>query len=792
MNSMCFVLNQLDVESHPFALNEICKTLCSTDMGILKRVEFNRLNIDFETGDETSPDDTSVEDCLSRSIIFNQKLLPDLSSRYAVEKLQYNKLVSKLIDYEVENMPRSLFLGSSSKSSPALQKSSSNYQDSPQFCNSLIYETFAGQKFDSFDSIILFFRTRFLPIIPAVNNLHWYVRPHFPGILFNSVERLISGIEDSTFKNKLLDYKFLMESFRISPTPQAFANTLLVISSIMKVLYESQLISETSLNSNWISFLCNDFIRDEKLKTLILNDEVLSSVAISCNILSSCSNVIDSSLSKLMKTLILSDHKGRDGPSVYYALEAFSRIEPNVLESILRDKNTSSSRRKLISTLSLIRIGYEDLSFVILNEKLDQISKHTGVLASKFKFSFSIDKGTLEDIPDFKGILALSLSLLSPQELKEKSKDRSFNSGNIPSSLKYDSILAYMFGSGLNIGSFEFEDLEELAKIEAATKDIKCLSLIHFVKRKCGSELGLKDDISLSRFDPKQSWLQNICAQPGEQKYSILKDCKILPRIDWGNVPLSAFDFILKHTLSITPITQNVYINPSLLKNFSEYVFSFIENDSLTDISLTMILNIIKNTPDERSFSVASKLFIKLIENNDADLLATAFENLNPSSLKFFDFIEFNRLKPKLATKFSKIILELAQTCSFNTELLYVIDVDKVSDTFSFIKSVIEKDDFEHRLDYVIEFLNHAERKNSKIETLLNMMDLMFVKQSNLIEFPRLTLLIDKYCENPFDHIPFDSHTVERFRLRMNLIPENVKSRLNLFFDFHENDKKPF
>lgn len=793
------LLENLVDEMDPFALDQICDSLTKFDAEILRKVEVKLLCPEPTFDQEGNVKEVPIEDILSKSSIFNPSKLYELSKRYDVPSQSYKNLWTKLIDYEVETMPRTKFLGSNEKSS-SVPEARTKFISNPSFCNGLLFETFVETEFSSTEHVLKCVKSRLMPLVPSINSLMWYVRPYLPSILLEAVDKIMKQIDDQRVKKQLSEYEYLLVNLKTGTTPQNTSTLLMVISAIMKSLFMNQNISENFLYSNWIAVLTKKLSEITEFKALLGNEEFLASLAISCNILSGCSLNIDTALFGLLDTMILNSPKVRDGVAVYCSIEAGSKLNFERIEIILNDKSASSKRR-LISGLAALRMGRCFNEKLMLPDKPDDISLLLEIIFTKEGRSQNC-KTTFSDPLEFKGLISYVQSLISPEELREKSKQRAFDNGSVPAALKYDAIFAHLLGSGMSLTALAFEnsDIIDLNSIQNSTKDSKCLALLQMISRSSSTdnEIGSSNS-GLERFD-KFSWLKFIGSMKSNFKYEILSYCKLLPRIAWSPVPISNFDLVLKHVLSITPITKVPYINPSLLSCFLENAFEVTKTDSK---HLKRVIEILHNNSDERSSKILCQLINYGVDGGDESSLSVIIEE----SLKFphnllsaFEVNRLNSLKPEILSEMSSLLSSFLHRFSLDSSKLAIIDLNAKDNVFNVLKNVLNSSDVALR-DLRLNVLGIKIKTfggKDKIKSAIEIIDLMFIYQQDEDNFLILSKLLCDIFEDIssilLDSKAFinDSEIVNKIRSRAVVIPKDIYDRLEASFISFEFEKDAF
>ena len=816
------LLQYLSRETDSFVLDQICESLSKFNIENLKYVFFIPVDCDISKSEiNTIRDDEKI---LSSSILFNPSLLYEVSRRYSNEELspRFKHLWTKLIDYEVESMSRSKFLGNEEKSSnvTATTKAVIKPITSSGFCNGLICEMFENIEILNLEDAVKCIKTRLIPLIPSISSLLWYIRPHMARFLISFVERFLKNIDDQRIRKKMSDYEFLLSNLKLGTTPQSLSILLLVISAIMKVSFLNQNISEKLLKDDWIELITKRLSEVSDFKAVLNNEEFLASFAVSASIVSGCSAEIDNLLVNAIDLMILKNSKLKDGLSVYCAIETLSGLVPSRLYEILSAPQLFTPKQKLIALLSFLRNGIFEFDIVFDKSKAgnEDIILISEIIASKLtagKSEQNYANGNFVDPLEFKGLAWYVKSLIKPNELLIDSKPRAFDSRSVPATLKYDAIFGYLLGSGFNLLRLESncDESIEIRSIENSTKDSKCLALLQLYSSfnnstRNSSKLtdGHALQLSLDRFE-KLSWIRYIGNLETDEKYEILTGCKILARINWPKIKLNNFDFVLKHVLSITPITKIPFVNQSLLVSFFDNVLEFIIEklekhvDSDVENSLARICEVIfNNSDDKNSENILLKLFQMIIKRVNASKDLTLLNILIGESLKY----SFNNLTKSITIALFKDLnteklAELYTNPKFNIIIKNNDDNDiNSAGIFSELKSILNENFEEQSLDFIACKIKLLKGK-SKIQAMLDILDLLFIyrdddEQKNLSLTKILLGIFDEIENFILENKGFlvDTTVIQKIRSRSKAIPMDIYQTLENLFIAAEFDKLSF
>lgn len=186
MAAVKFLLDKLSVEEDEFVLEQVCEALSKFSIESLKGIELSLLKPKLMDSDDEFEKIESDTVLLSKSNIFNPSLLFEISRRYKTIRPYYIQLWTRLVDFEVEHMPRTLFLGSNEAVISRKNDSAGNYVSHPSFFNGILFEQFNDIEINSTVDVVKCIKTRLCPLIPSLSTLLWFIRPHFPIYFYDS------------------------------------------------------------------------------------------------------------------------------------------------------------------------------------------------------------------------------------------------------------------------------------------------------------------------------------------------------------------------------------------------------------------------------------------------------------------------------------------------------------------------------------------------------------------------------------------------------------------------------
>lgn len=698
-----FLISKLnDENTTELELDKVFSSLACFDVESLKTVELLRRNNKEEEEEDVGVERVEVDDSdlLQDSNIFNPSKLYKLSQKY--KNNSANNLWGRLVDYEVDEMARTKFLGSGNVRSDSSSKNrvtvNINIGGSvkpiinPMFCNSLLcFDCEIVSELKDVSSVFKYFKDRVIPSIPAISSLVWYVRPHLFKFIRSYIASIISKIDDQRILKDMMDYEVGLNALKgSSSSPSAACSLILIISALQAVFYSTQRMSLKQVQSGWIIFLTQLEFKPE-FKAFLNNDDFLSALSVSAAILSDCSDEVNAILSDLIDGPVLSKNQ-KDNTATYCGIEAMSVLNSDRITK-LYENSSISVKRRLTAGLSLCRLGklkIEDLSHLITSSAAEPL--------------------------EFKGI---SVLLQKKDELLLKSQQRALEkSDSIPAALKFEAIFNFLIGKGLDLHLLSFTDAELLQTLASTTKDTKSLAFLQLlsaignVDSLHSSEIDLCNtstgSSALERFDEKTSWLKTIAES---DDFLYLNNCRLLPRIDWSfkteqfntsSTHLS-FEFLLKHTLSITPVTKVPYLNVSLYKIFRDNLIKFIgcsESKRLNSDKIKKIIQILFNRHEDVEI-ILMEIFETIIVHCDEyseDLLCCVLEeckgqlleiNMNNYLNKFTSIFDINE-KSSLFKNQKVVDCLISFSKHFKLEWSDLLHLDSSIKTINRVKYYIE------------------------------------------------------------------------------------------------------
>ena len=391
------------------------------------------------------------------------------------------------------------------------------------------------------------------------------------------------------------------------------------------------------------------------------NDEFCSALAVSYALFDSCSDACSTVLANALLDQIKSEATLKGPVSMSCSIDALAILSPKLLSDNL---NFLKSGLKFFAcALTACRYNLD------LTASRFTVNDDWGTLAvSLLSESNEILLPAKEPV-EFKGIFAFLKCRIDSKSVEAKYADNALNSNNIPALLKFDSVLYFLCSKGLNLIKMCVDGgmrADLLKQIHSSTSDPKTRSLIEFVATRSQSPVPNESSrigISHERFCGKCPLLYYVCCISGSPKYSILSNCSSIPRISWVDLSANDFKFIIKHAISLTPVTNSVYCNPSVLAAFKTHFKIAIDDGLIVDqrkvieilfsqlseseaaILYTQLLaslppskieSLLKITLEFSSF--ISKLQIELPSSVDSDFIASHVGLLKELKAKRFDF----------------------------------------------------------------------------------------------------------------------------------------------------------
>lgn len=571
-----WLLACLEETNNATLLGLIAETLVFFDVALIRQVIFS--NIACPEGEE----EVDWNRILENSTLFNPEAL-FAKFEPIVKKQSFKKLVADLIDGEIDNMPRPLFLGSAAESSTICSQLPKTFASNPAFYNELVFERANNVSATNFDDFCKLVKTAMIPKVPVIGSLAWFVRPHLREALLHFVSKFLDKIDDQQLLKQLTNTRSILESIKGPSTPQYAATSLLIINTLQRILFDKQILSEANLGF-WIDSLCKVFTdSDVGFISFAQNDDFCAAWSVCCSMFSGISKTISSQLIEALS--FIEQAKNKDSLQYLTLIDSLALLGPTCL--IEKKQLFGSGKRALTFALACIRADIKcDAAFA--DDDYSVFAK--ALLTRKF------DKLPAKDPSDFKGLLNYCKSLVDGEAVTKSFAENALSSKPLPAMLKFDAVLAYLCGKGLDLVRLEFKnpDPSLIDNLYKSTSDPKTRALLDFI-RTVSAEKGIAPSQELSgsaeRFKKKAILFYHVCCLDAKQTYAILEHCKLLPRVQWNDIPDECSGFVIKHTLSITPVTKSIYCNSSLLETFKQLLLKMAINDykPILEILLTQL-----------------------------------------------------------------------------------------------------------------------------------------------------------------------------------------------------------
>lgn len=351
-----------------------------------------------------------------------------------------------------------------------------------------------------------------------------------------------------------------------SATPLYAASTILALCAVIKELFDLQIVSESQLKNGLIRFLLDIWTdSNNPFNKYVQNDDFCSSLYLAYSLFEGCPVSCAKPLAENLLEKVMAYPSQKASVPLLCVVESLVCLAP---ETLLQQQETVQSGFKLFAyTLATLR------------HNVASIQSHGPPSDDWERFAAALltDSGDVElparDPPEFKGIVTFlkckhAASLVESMYVENATKSKS-----IPAVLKFDSVLNYLCAKGLDLPRMKFVDCPPfhiLKQIYDSTSDTKTRALLDFVVSQ--NQVSVPADSAPlntpERFRLSSPILYFVCSLPDATKFEILQHCPLLPRINWSTPSVYDFNFILSHTLSLTPVTNSVYCNQSLLQAF--------------------------------------------------------------------------------------------------------------------------------------------------------------------------------------------------------------------------------
>ncbi len=541
-----------------------------------------------------------------------------------------------------------------------------------------------------------------------------------------------------------------------------------------------QIISEAQLANGWIRFLV-DIWNDTSnpFNRYIQNDDFCCAMAVSYLFFNSCSP---------KSTLALVD-------SLFNQIELGKNIKTFASFSCAIDALVILAADKLLCIQSKCQNGYRLFAYVITccryNFPIADLdlpdSDDWTSLASAVLVNSSLANLPSKEPAEQKGILNFLKCKKDASSIEAKYYENATSSKNIPALLKFDSVLYYLCSKGLNLITMRVDkhiSLDLLKQIYKNASDAKTRALVDLVAFRNQSSYPSESPnigigISFERFKGKSPLLYHVCCITGSKKFRILNHCSIIPRIDWPDLSADDFDFLVKHMISLTPVTKSIYCNQSILHAFRsffkiaikqcqfdtrkaiEIIFSQLPeveanafyNDLIVALPSSRLESFLKDTLE--LVSLAPKLTIQI--PSCANFIVANYEILKSLKDKRFEFADDKisillddsiAIREKLTLIHDRSCLDilgkLLNSLSSSKKIMKLIELLDCTYFFEFNVSIellichlVSEFDFDYQLKVLLEgCLGEARDKiSNRIENLSDELFCKFQEVFEIIEF---------------------------------------------------------
>jgi len=579
------------IESFCTASDELAFTVASSSLAdvstdAIRRVEYGRLVASRPVADEDGEVVVyEFEDVLCESVLFLPAELWAVGLKFAADPLKFESfrgLWASLVRFEVAHMPRPVFIGSTDSKRPPGESRSRPKLTKPASANSSFLATLlVHDKAVGIASLTDFVGNVLKPMvgfIPSLSQLSWLVRPFVGDFCLEHMRRALSMTDDVQILRKLTETDAIMEMAKsIMVTPQAYVNVCLAMSAMVSVLFERQVLSERNLFDGWLQKLSTMLSAYPHFRPLANNEDFQAAILVSLSMFSGRSVAV--SVVAPMIEAVLSK-KGLREASV--AAMVAIEISPTALLQDYISTPSNAVKRRLCAMISLARRnesleGVESLRDLALQDQTLRL----GVSL----WSPDLVKEVHSEPLEFKGLISILSARASLNGFVEVARERACSKSAIPATLKFESIIAALTSFKFDLIRWQFvgsnfeQFCVDLCEILDTTSDPKCVALLQSVlaANTTTASLNAERPSHCTRFSSSShfSWIAGRIDCTGAMQ--VLNLCPVLPRFDWrlsGGYKDGMLTFLLQHTVSMTPVSNTLFVSELLKQKLTELLQS--------------------------------------------------------------------------------------------------------------------------------------------------------------------------------------------------------------------------
>lgn len=205
-----FLFSILEATTDPLLLTGLAETFAVFDVATLRKVYSISMKVSDLNEDESDcPDDFN----LSESILFCPERLFEHFAPISTQSA-FKKLVAHLVSYEVDQMPRPLFVGAVESYSTQSKHLNDSPALHPAFCNDFLTIGTPDASLCRMDDIAKWLKSKVVLKMPSVPTLLWYVRPYLRHYLMAYMHGTLSKIDDQSLLRSLASIPSIIDMLK--------------------------------------------------------------------------------------------------------------------------------------------------------------------------------------------------------------------------------------------------------------------------------------------------------------------------------------------------------------------------------------------------------------------------------------------------------------------------------------------------------------------------------------------------------------------------------------------------
>lgn len=164
--------------------------------------------------DDIEASDANIESIMNENILFHPENLFEHFSAISASEA-FEKLAAHLIDYEVSQMSRPMFVGANdtaTRNATSFLGTSPSFH--PSFFNELLDHNFDSAEFKTLDEIVKIVKIKVIMKMPSVSSLTWFVRPFIKDHVVAYIHALLAKVDDQQLLKRLSEYGVVLENLK--------------------------------------------------------------------------------------------------------------------------------------------------------------------------------------------------------------------------------------------------------------------------------------------------------------------------------------------------------------------------------------------------------------------------------------------------------------------------------------------------------------------------------------------------------------------------------------------------